>query len=66
MNGCEHAPEICNEFVTVFMESKQQLWNDLRRQFKNDDSSDNVFIPDIKKAEQIDLTINLCHWLFEC
>ena len=22
LNGCEHAPEICNEFVTVFMESK--------------------------------------------
>lgn len=31
LNGCEHAPEICNEFVTVYMESKQTLWNDLRR-----------------------------------
>ena len=31
-NGCECAPEICNEFVTVYMEGKQQLWNELRRQ----------------------------------
>jgi hypothetical protein len=31
-NGCEAAPEICNEFVTVYMEGKQALWNELRRQ----------------------------------
>ena len=66
LNGCEQAPEICNEFVTVYMESKQTLWNDLRRQFKNDESNETIFVPDIKKAEQIDLTVNLCHWLFEC
>ena len=45
-NNAEHAPEICNEFVTVYMEHK-------RNQF------------DISKPDQIDLTINLCHWLFE-
>ena len=45
-NNAEHAPEICNEFVTVFMENK-------RGQFE------------ISKPDQIDLTINLCHWLFE-
>ena len=46
-NNAEHAPEICNEFVTVFMEHKRNA------QF------------DITKPDQIDLTINLCHWLFE-
>ncbi len=46
-NNAEHAPEICNEFVTVFMEQKRNA------QF------------DISKPDQIDLTINLCHWLFE-
>ncbi len=46
-NNAEHAPEICNEFVTVFMEHKRNS------QF------------DISKPDQIDLTINLCHWLFE-
>jgi hypothetical protein len=46
-NNAEHAPEICNEFVTVFMEHKRNA------QF------------DISKPDQIDLTINLCHWLFE-
>ena len=45
--NAEHAPEICNEFVTVFMEHKRNA------QF------------DISKPDQIDLTINLCHWLFE-
>lgn len=44
-NNAEHAPEICNEFVTVFMESKKQI--------------------EISKNDQIDLTINFCHWLFE-
>lgn len=46
-NNAEHAPEICNEFVTVFMEQRK-----------------NSAI-DIQKTDQIDLTINLCHWLFE-
>lgn len=46
-NNAEHAPEICNEFVTVFMEHKRNS------QFE------------IQKTDQIDLTINLCHWLFE-
>lgn len=45
-NNAEHAPEICNEFVTVYLENK-----------KNQVS--------ITKPDQIDLTINLCHWLFE-
>ncbi len=45
-NNAEHAPEICNEFVTVFMENKKNQ-------------------VDISKPDQIDLTINLCHWLFE-
>lgn len=47
VNNAEHAPEICNEFVTVYMEYKKSLI-------------------DIQKHDQIDLTINLCHWLFEC
>ena len=47
VNNAEHAPEICNEFVTVYMEYKKSLI-------------------DIPKHDQIDLTINLCHWLFEC
>ena len=29
-NNAEHAPEICNEFITVFMEHKMTLWNTLR------------------------------------
>lgn len=45
-NNAENAPEICNEFVTVFMENKKGSF-------------------DISKPDQIDLTINLCHWLFE-
>uniref|UniRef100_A0A7S3FW29 Uncharacterized protein n=1 Tax=Strombidium rassoulzadegani TaxID=1082188 RepID=A0A7S3FW29_9SPIT len=47
VNNAEHAPEICNEFVTVYMEYKKTIF-------------------DIPKHDQIDLTINLCHWLFEC
>jgi hypothetical protein len=47
VNNAEHAPEICNEFVTVYMEYKKNLL-------------------DIPKHDQIDLTINLCHWLFQC
>ena len=56
-NGCECAPEICNEFVTVYMEGKLQLWNELRRQqtiLKESGSplyDSSVFIPDIKKTE---------------
>merc|ERR1712228_6331 len=45
-NSAEHAPEICNEFVTVYMEKHKGKI-------------------EIIKCEQIDLTINLCHWLFE-
>ena len=47
VNNAEHAPEICNEFVTVYMEYKKS-------------------IIDIPKHDQIDLTINFCHWLFQC
>lgn len=46
MNSAEHAPEICNEFVTIYMEKNKTK-------------------ADISKADQIDLTINMCHWLFE-
>lgn len=46
MNNAEHAPEICNEFVTVYMEQNRNVY-------------------EITKPDQIDLTINLCHWLFE-
>lgn len=46
VNNAEHAPEICNEFVTVYMEQKRGSF-------------------EITKPDQIDLTINLCHWLFE-
>jgi len=45
-NSAEHAPEICNDFVTIYMEK-----------YRNQ--------VEISKPDQIDLTINLCHWLFE-
>ena len=44
-SNAEHAPEICNELVTVYMEYKKSIF-------------------EIPKHDQIDLTINLCHWLF--
>lgn len=45
-NTAEHAPDISNEFVTVWMV-------DHKEQSK------------IDRQDCIDLTINLCHWLFE-
>jgi hypothetical protein len=45
-NSAEHAPEICNDFVTIYMDQNRSLM-------------------EISKPDQIDLTINLCHWLFE-
>lgn len=45
-NTAEYAPEICNEFVTVFMEEHRNTFS-------------------IDRMDCIDLTINLCHWLFE-
>lgn len=45
-NTAEHAPEICNEFVTVYMEDHRSVFS-------------------IDRVDCIDLTINLCHWLFE-
>lgn len=48
INNAEHAPEICNEFVTVFLQEKSK---DIT----------------LTKNESIDLTRNICHWLFtEC
>ena len=45
-NSADCAPEICNEFVTIYMDQNRKLM-------------------EISKPDQIDLTINLCHWLFE-
>lgn len=45
INNAEHAPEICNEFVTVFLQEKSKDIN-------------------LQKNESIDLTRNICHWLF--
>jgi hypothetical protein len=45
INNSEHAPEICNEFVTVFLQERSK------------DIS-------LSKNESIDLTRNICHWLF--
>lgn len=45
VNSAEHAPEICNEFVTIFMQDRRALT--------------------IEKNQMIDLTRNLCHWLFQ-
>lgn len=45
INNAEHAPEICNEFVTVFLQERSK------------DVS-------LLKNESIDLTRNICHWLF--
>jgi len=44
INNAEHAPEICNEFVTVFLQDKKEN--------------------SLQKNESIDLTRNICHWLF--
>jgi len=44
INNAEHAPEICNEFVTVFLQDKKDI--------------------QLQKNESIDLTRNICHWLF--
>jgi hypothetical protein len=44
INNAEHAPEICNEFVTVFLQDKKDFA--------------------LQKNESIDLTRNICHWLF--
>lgn len=45
INNAEHAPEICNEFVTVFLQERSKDIN-------------------LQKNECIDLTRNICHWLF--
>lgn len=45
INNAEHAPEICNEFVTVFLQER---------------SKDVT----LQKNQSIDLTRNICHWLF--
>jgi len=48
INNAEHAPEICNEFVTVFLQERSKEIS-------------------LTKNESIDLTRNICHWLFtEC
>jgi hypothetical protein len=44
INNAEHAPEICNEFVTVFLQDNKET--------------------NLQKNESIDLTRNICHWLF--
>lgn len=63
-NNAEHAPEICNEFVTVYMEQRIQQWNYIKHNMSYNAAE--IVIPEINKSEQIDLTINFCHWLFEC
>lgn len=63
-NNAEHAPEICNEFVTVFMEQRNQQWTYIKHSMHYNSSE--IVIPEVNKSEQIDLTINFCHWLFEC
>lgn len=63
-NNAEHAPEICNEFITVYLEQRMQQWNFIKQNMHY--NANDIIIPEINKAEQIDLTINLCHWLFEC
>jgi hypothetical protein len=45
INNAEHAPEICNEFVTVFLQERSKEVT-------------------LQKNESIDLTRNICHWLF--
>jgi len=75
VNNAEYAPEICNEFVKLYMEARQQVWKKVRHQqlMREHASKDmpapgdkQLYLPDIPKSEQIDLTINLCHWMFEC
>ena len=45
INSAEHAPEICNELVTIFIQDRRCLT--------------------IEKGQMIDLTRNLCHWMFQ-
>lgn len=45
INSAEHAPEVCNEFVTIFVQDRPAMT--------------------IEKNLSIDLTRNLCHWLFQ-
>ena len=45
VNNSEHAPETCNEFVTVYLSEMKPAG--------------------LQKQEAIDLTRNLCHWLFD-
>ena len=47
VNSAELAPDICNEFVTIYMDLDQ-----------------NRSLMEISKHDKIDLTINLCNWLF--
>lgn len=43
-NNGEYAPEVCNEFVTLYWEQHKHI--------------------DLTRDDAIDLTRNLCHWLF--
>lgn len=45
-NNSDHVPEVCNEFVTIYIQENRL---------------GNIFT----RAEAIDFTMNLCHWLFE-
>ena len=44
VNNAEHAPEVCNEFVTVFLDKYPNTG--------------------IDRGDSIDLTRNLCHWIY--
>lgn len=61
-NNAETAPEICNEFVTVYMEAKGRQWQFVKQQLPEC----GLQLPDLDRGEVIDLTMNICHWLFEC
>ena len=43
-NNGEYAPEVCNEFVTLYWEQHKHI--------------------ELTRDDAIDLTRNLCHWLF--
>ena len=45
VNNAEHAPEVCNEFVTIYyLENSKTMGS---------------------KEDTIDLTRNICHWMFQ-
>ena len=48
-NGTELAPEICNEFVTMYLEDRAQQWSFMKQNLHY--NANEIIIPEINKAE---------------